>query len=181
MGSVRRRHSGFTLIELMITVAILGILASVAIPAYIKYIYRTRTVEATMNLRTMYDGAVAYYVSEHSDPGGNVLQKQFPIPAGPTPPAVPGFNAGDVGLKHKPTAVEWKSSGWAALDFQISDWYSYQYTFSTLNAPPTQTAVMTANGDLDGDGILSTFQRHAIGNHDQIMGDPALYSDKETE
>jgi type IV pilus assembly protein PilE len=45
-----RRNRGFTLIELMITVAIIAILGSIAIPAYSSYVTRGRIPEATSGL-----------------------------------------------------------------------------------------------------------------------------------
>jgi len=45
-----RPSRGFTLIELMITVAIVAILSAIALPAYSRYITRSRIPEATSNL-----------------------------------------------------------------------------------------------------------------------------------
>lgn len=56
-----RKSAGFTLIELMITVAVIGILAAVAIPAYSDYVTRGKIPEATSALASMRIRLEQYY------------------------------------------------------------------------------------------------------------------------
>src|SRR5688500_16610589 len=79
----RKQNAGFTLVELMIVVAIIGILAAVAIPAFSRYIKKSRTAEATQSLNKIWQGAVAYYESDKYNTAGTPLNKQFPISATP--------------------------------------------------------------------------------------------------
>jgi type IV pilus assembly protein PilE len=61
--SYRKSMSGFTLIELMIVVAIIGILAAIAIPQYQDYIIRSRKVAAQADLTTFAQAFERYYTA----------------------------------------------------------------------------------------------------------------------
>ena len=76
---MKTNRKGFTLIELMIVVAIIGILAAVAIPGFMQYIKNSKTSEAKTNLNALTKGALSWFESEHYSPDGlSAYSKQYP-------------------------------------------------------------------------------------------------------
>jgi len=77
-----QRHTGFTLIELMVTVAIIAILAAVALPSYTAYITRSKLAEATSNLLAMRTKMEQYYQDNRSYVGACVAGTVAALPTG---------------------------------------------------------------------------------------------------
>lgn len=71
-----KQARGFTLIELMIVVAILGILAVIAVPALQKYMRRAKTAEAKTQIAKLYDAASSYFKTEHAERGATNFIEQ---------------------------------------------------------------------------------------------------------
>ena len=61
MLSMLKSKKGFTLIELMIVVAIIGILAAIAIPNFLKFQAKSKMSEAKTNLGAIYTGQISYF------------------------------------------------------------------------------------------------------------------------
>lgn len=81
-ATLRQHTIGFTLIELMITVAIVGILAAVALPSYNSYVARARRADARTQLVQLSQFMQRFYVANDSyyqDRAGNLVYTQIPV------------------------------------------------------------------------------------------------------
>ena len=193
MGRMTARE-GFTLIELMIVVAILAILAVAAVPALIKCMRRAKTVEAIDEIDKIYKGAALYYSSPYVTLGGVKLECQFPGLQSATP--VEGTCCSTDGLGGPDDNADdrcdsnpdlWTTPVWSDLKFQISDEHYFVYAFDSDGALDSAVFTASAYGDLDCDGVQSTFQRigfgdlHATKAECGIHGSAAFFVSKETE
>jgi type IV pilus assembly protein PilA len=176
-----RNRKGFTLIELMIVVAILGILAAVAIPAFLKYIKRSKTSEATMNLRQVFNSSSSYFGSERSDNTGTIVNAQFPSTVANTP------GLASIGRAKTISAAVWTDLTWRALNFGLTDphYYTYQYTSNSgtvANFNSTEAAFTAAAfGNLDGNAVYSTFVRFGTIRAMEVSGSGGIYEANELE
>jgi hypothetical protein len=61
------------------------------------------------------------------------------------------------GHRYQSNLADWSSSPWRDLRFSIVQPQCYQYAFEAQGAGAAATALVTAQGDLDGDGIRSSY------------------------
>ncbi|MBX3219988.1 MAG: prepilin-type N-terminal cleavage/methylation domain-containing protein [Labilithrix sp.] len=170
--SIRKRlKGGFTLVELMIVVAIVGVLAVLAVYGVRKYIANAKTAEAKNALGQIGKDAASALEREIIAPavlaGGATaaLNRRLCLSASVT---VPGTAAEIKGQKYQPNPNPLQDynvdsatpgMGFACLKFEMStpQYYMYNYTSDSSATAIGTVITATANGDLNGDDVLSTF------------------------
>jgi type II secretory pathway pseudopilin PulG len=167
------RMRGMTAMELAVTFAIVGSVAAVAIPAFVRELHASKLSEPMEGLATIAEHAEAYAQ-------GHDVPHAYPPSAPLTPADVPrGERAVD-------PAGAWDHPTWKALDFRPAPEgvaHAFSFAFDSTLGPARSSFVASAHGDLDGDGVTSTFE---VRGHDEIDAggpvlEPGTYVEKETE
>ena len=130
----RSKEKGFTLIELMIVVAIVGILAAIAIPNFIGMQKRAKTTEAKSNLGEIWTLQEAYRAENDT----------YVAPSG-------ALTAGTYD----------GTTGWAELGFYPKGTTRYDYTVTSADA---NSFTAQASGDIDNDGQNDIWTIDELGN-----------------
>lgn len=157
-----RRKNGFTLIELMIVVAIIGIMATVAIPSFVRYQNRARRAESFANLAGLAKTQRAYFAEYGLFVGAEMV-----------PSVVTGQDPGPEKRDSSTVATEFSSVGW----YPEGDIY-YDYDTNTggfsAGCGCITCFTSTAYGDVDGDGSVALIMiTHP--NVDQTAACTSLY------
>jgi len=116
MLKTKNGQRGFTLVELMTVVAIVGILAAIAIPQYIKYIKRSRTSDAVEHSRMICLAVTDWASGPNMADGDQVTYPPFPV-------TTKGKD-GKMFADHFPSEAGWLSAT-ARTDIGADQFYSY--------------------------------------------------------
>jgi disulfide bond formation protein DsbB len=121
---------------------IIGIEIAVAIPAFVKYVRRSKTVEASMEVRRISDSLMAMEAQQWAS-----------LPATDWTP--PGTACGQPQNKFAANPAPWQAEPWRSLGVSMDAPHYYQYRITRND----HGFLVEARGDLDCDGQMSHFAR----------------------
>jgi type II secretory pathway pseudopilin PulG len=146
----------------MNAVALVAILSAIAMYGLSKYVRHSKTLEAEGTVESLAAAAAAYYdASDAEQPAGTTpdaakAMRHFPPPS---KASVPADVASVSGTKYQSALADWQGSPWRELRFTITQPQNYAYSFDSQGTGLNAFAVVTARGDLDGDGSEPTGAR----------------------
>jgi hypothetical protein len=163
----------------------LGVLSAVAIPAFTKYIRRSKTGEAKVNVAKMFDGVKNFYRENQKCSGNGEVE------TGMTPPLQMNCNDGESGRcvavtdpsapGEYPTAWWTENPRWQALGFAVQEPHSFHYNVKWNQTSQGCQFTAQAFGDLDDDGLFSTFERAGTADRNGINAAAGMYIEHEVE
>lgn len=135
----------FTPVEAAVALAVSGSVAATAIPAFVHNLHASRLVEPLDGLNHIAARATQLAASQ---PAEFAYPESVPL----TPPQVPR------GERVTDPPGTWNHRTWRLLEFEWTVPHSFSFAFESKNAKGQAVFLARANGDLDGDGILSQFE-----------------------